>query len=128
MTLARKEQLVLETLKGSKAPLGAYALLERLRGDEFSAPTQIYRSLEKLQARGLVHRLETLNAYTPCTRSGSCRGTAAFVICDDCGAIDELIDTKLLRDLAHMANRHDFSLRSSTIELHGICARCSPPC
>ncbi|MGO2131811.1 MAG: Fur family transcriptional regulator [Halomonas sp.] len=125
MTLAKKEQLVLDTLNEGEMPLGAYGLLDRLRGDGFSAPVQVYRSLEKLQALGLVHRLESLNAYTACNLSGDCLGSAAFVICDDCGVIDELNDAELQRDLASMASRHGFTLRRSTIELHGTCTRCA---
>ncbi|WP_027965725.1 Fur family transcriptional regulator [Halomonas halocynthiae] len=125
MTLTKKEQLVLDVLNKEDAPLGAYALLDRLRGEGFSAPVQIYRPLTKLQALGLVHRLESLNAYAACSLPGGCRGSAAFIICENCGAFDELKDSELQGELVNMASRQGFSLRSATIELHGICGRCA---
>jgi Fur family zinc uptake transcriptional regulator len=126
MSLTTNQQRVLDTLQQAKNPLSAYALLDRLRGAGFRAPVQVYRALERLAEQGLVHRLESLNAYVPCTHSDGCHhGLKAFAICDNCGHVDEFADEGLGRCLGRWMKNNAFSLRSSTIELHGKCAACA---
>ncbi|AGR69052.1 Fur family transcriptional regulator [Burkholderia pseudomallei] len=126
MQLTANQQRVLETLQQANGPLSAYALLDRLRDRGFSAPTQVYRALERLAEHDLVHRLETLNAYVSCTHPGRCQHDfRAFAICDVCGHVDEFANTDLRRCLGRWIKESAFSLRSSTIELHGECATCS---
>ncbi|RMX08234.1 transcriptional repressor [Corticibacter populi] len=126
MQLTANQQRVLDTLERAGGPLSAYALLDRLREQGFSAPTQVYRALERLAGQGLVHRLETLNAYVTCTHPNECRhGMTAFAICDNCGHIDEFVDIDLGRCLGHWMKNNAFSMRDSTIELRGRCANCA---
>src|SRR5690606_9624291 len=66
--LTRNQTLVLDALEKADAPLSAYTILDRLRGDGLRAPLQVYRALEKLLSAGLVHRLESLNAFVACAR------------------------------------------------------------
>ena len=73
MQLTANQQRVLATLQEASSPLSAYALLDRLREAGFGAPVQVYRALERLAEQGLVHRLESLNAYVSCSHSGGCR-------------------------------------------------------
>ncbi|MFV0600614.1 MAG: transcriptional repressor [Brachymonas sp.] len=128
MQLTANQQLVLTTLQQADGPLGAYALLDRLREAGFSAPVQVYRALERLAEQGLVHRLESLNAYVSCTHSEGCRhGLMAFAICDECGHVDEFTDDGLGRCLGRWMKNNAFSLSSSTIELHGKCTACAEP-
>ncbi|EDY8730854.1 transcriptional repressor [Salmonella enterica] len=128
MELTENLQRVLETLKQSNSPLSAYALLNQLRTQGFSAPMQVYRALERLAEYGLVHRLESLNAYVTCTHSEGCQqGFKAFAICDNCGHVDEFTDADLRRCLGRWMKHSAFSLSRSTIELHGRCATCSAP-
>lgn len=125
MQLTVNQQRVLATLQQANGPLSAYALLDRLRAQGFRSPVQVYRALERLTERNLTHRIETLNAYVPCAHPGSCQhGLRAFAICDNCGHVDEFADTDLRRCLDRWIKNNAFSLRSSTIELHGECAAC----
>nr|WP_298414718.1 Fur family transcriptional regulator [uncultured Halomonas sp.] len=119
-----KQQQVLDTLRKAQGPLSAYALLDRLRDSGFSAPTQVYRALESLMREGWVHRLETLNAYTSCSL-GCLHGCTAFAICERCGHIDELVDSDLNGVLDSLAQGHQFSLESTTIEMRGKCSTCA---
>ncbi|MGB2321810.1 MAG: Fur family transcriptional regulator, partial [Candidatus Puniceispirillaceae bacterium] len=64
--LTRNQTLVLEALASAGQPLGAYSLLDLLRDQGFKAPLQVYRALDQLISEGLVHRLESLNAWTAC--------------------------------------------------------------
>lgn len=126
MQLTNHQQRVLTTLQQAREPLSAYALLDRLREQGISAPTQVYRALERLEKDGLVHRLQTLNAYVSCTHSTGCRCDArAFAICENCGHVDEFTDNDLTHWLSRWIKSNAFSLRSSTIELRGQCATCA---
>ena len=58
---------VLEALLSSHRPLGAYEVIDQLATERARpAPITIYRALEFLMANGLVHRIESRNAYLAC--------------------------------------------------------------
>ncbi len=126
MQLTANQQRVFTALQQAKEPLSAYALLERLRKPGFSAPTQVYRALDRLVQHGLVHRLETLNAYVTCSHPKDCKHRfMAFAICDTCGHIDEFVDNDLSRSLGRWAKNHAFALGRTAIEIHGQCGTCA---
>ena len=54
---------------------------------------------------------------------------AYFFICRDCGDAAEIHDEELGAALARCVQRAAFQVESATIELAGLCARCSgkPP-
>ena len=60
---------VLELIWASHKPSGAYDILEALsqesRGKRIAPPT-VYRALDFLLEQGLIHRLESLNAFIGC--------------------------------------------------------------
>jgi Fur family transcriptional regulator, zinc uptake regulator len=87
------------------------------------APITIYRALSRLLQNGLIHRLESLNAYVIC-RGGHHHGATAFIICRDCGHVDELGDTSVIQRLEEDASRLGFRVDAVTIELTGRCASC----
>jgi hypothetical protein len=65
--LNKNEKKILSALGRSEKPLSAYDILDRARSDALKAPVQVYRALEKLSSRGLVHRIEALNAFVACS-------------------------------------------------------------
>lgn len=123
--LTRNQALVMAALSRAGAPLGAYAILDRLRDSGFRAPLQVYRALDKLVERGLVHRLESLNAFVACRHPG-CDGHAviAFTICNDCGAVTEIADEPLSERLGAVAREADFLPEGAIVELRGLCRAC----
>lgn len=123
--LTRNQGLVLGTLAGAKGPLSAYSILDRLRGEGFRAPLQVYRALEKLIEFGLVHRLESLNAFVAC-RQDECgaHGSIAFAICERCGMVAEFANDEVAQLLEDWAKVERFELAKTTIELRGVCEAC----
>lgn len=125
MALTANETAVLAALRQEQAPLGAYALLRRLSRPGFNAPALVYRALDRLVARGLVHRLESLNAYVTCAEPGGCKhGLRVLAICDCCGKVSEFVDDSLSQNLSHWQQRHAFAPGQAAIEVHGQCANC----
>ncbi len=81
---------VLEALLASHQPLGAYELIDRLaaRGAR-PAPITIYRALDFLREQGLVHRIESRNAFIACVHNHDSGDPVVFLICEKCGAVGE---------------------------------------
>lgn len=127
LKLTRNQSLVLSVLQSSDQPLSAYRILDRLRDEGFKAPLQVYRALEKLIEAGRIHRLESLNAFVVCSHSKHGQihpRITAFQICESCGKVDEFHSDMVEDALAFHARSSGFKVRSSTIEVHGLCAAC----
>ena len=124
--LSKNESLVFNALRNAQAPQSAYALLDTLRDQGLRAPPQIYRALEKLTEKGVVHRLESLNAFVACNHP-DCSGhsLAAFTICEKWGAVGEVNDVGLSRALSHLTGSANFKVKASTVELRGVCELCA---
>ncbi|HEU4987439.1 MAG TPA: Fur family transcriptional regulator [Rhizobiaceae bacterium] len=124
--LTKNQALVLNALSRAEGPLSAYTILDRLRDDGFRAPLQVYRALEKLQEIGLVHRLESINAFVACTHPHNHhQELIAFAICENCGKVDEFSDEMVEERLGRWAKTHDFRPSKTTIEIRGACSTCS---
>jgi Fur family transcriptional regulator, zinc uptake regulator len=123
--LTRNQQLVFDAMQHAGAPMSAYALLDQLRNDGLKAPLQIYRALDKLVEQGLVHRLETLNAFVACQHSHDHGHVATvFMICETCGSVAECSNACLNGDLSEVASGAGFSVAKTSIELRGKCGKC----
>lgn len=123
--LTRLRRLVLELIWGSHEPVKAYDILDKLRDEDFSsAPPTVYRALDFLQAEGMVHRIESLNAYVGCARPDQ-RHISQFLICHYCGSVAELDDPEIRKLLAKKAANLGFRIDHEMIEINGTCAECA---
>lgn len=125
--LTRNQNLVLSVLEASPQPLTAYGILDRLRDHGLKAPLQVYRALDKLIGAGRVHRLESMNAFVVCchSRDGHIHPRiTAFAICEACGRVSEFHDEKVETALLRRARLDGFKVRSTTIEMQGLCREC----
>ena len=125
--LTKNQSLVMDALSDAEGPMSAYTILDLLRDDGLRAPLQVYRALDKLVELGLVHRLESLNAFVACSHPDcESHDTVAFTICDTCGLVGEAADETLARKLKAVAAKSGFQVRRSTVELRGLCQACQP--
>ena len=124
--LTRNQSLVFEALRKAKNPVGAYELLDQLREHGLRAPLQIYRTLDQLIELKIVHRLESLNAWTLCCDAEH-DSTPVFAICNDCGIVKEYFDETLSSNIANISKQSGFVADRSIIEIHGRCDQCEPP-
>ncbi len=123
--LTEQRKAVLRLLCVSEKPLSAYDLLERMRGVVRNpAPPTVYRALHFLLEQGLVHKLESLNAYVGCAHPDHPHASQ-FLICDDCGEVAEVEDPSVARSLKAAGNEVGFRTRRPVVELLGTCAQCS---
>ena len=123
--LTKNQSLVLEALRKAKHPVGAYELLDQLREHGLKAPLQIYRTLDQLIELKIVHRLESLNAWTLCCDAEH-DSTPVFAICNDCGIVREYFDETLSSNIANISKQSGFVADRSIIEIHGRCDQCEP--
>jgi len=119
---------VLRLVLAAEQPMGAYALLDRLRDERgVAAPPTVYRALDFLLEQGLIHKLERLNAFLPCVEGGHAHGhdhAHQFLICNRCGTTTELTDHGVAHALEAAAARAGFKPERTTVEVEGVCARC----
>jgi Fur family zinc uptake transcriptional regulator len=105
-------------------PVGAYPILEALRRSHAgAAPPTVYRALDFLSENGLIHRIESLNAYVGCSRPENPH-LSQFLICGKCGAAAELDDPAIAQAVARGADALGFAVEQQTIELRGLCPAC----
>ncbi len=124
LRLTSRRRQVLEILLASHQPIGAYDILAELNRNDIGeriAPPIVYRALEFLMAEGLIHRIESRNAFISCMQPGH-QSTAQFLICQDCEQVAELesIDSGLLSAAKDLG----FAVDHSVVEITGICAEC----
>lgn len=120
-TLRRR---VLELIWGGHRPLGAYEILASLKTERLgAAPPTVYRALDFLRQQGLVHRIESLNAFVGCPDPDTPHG-AQFLICRGCGLAAELNDDAVDQAILKCAATAGFSIDRKIIEIEGLCPHC----
>ena len=116
---------VLELIWSSHRPIGAYAVLGQLRDErETAAPPTVYRALDFLMEEGLVHRIQSLNAFIGCSDPDHSH-SGMFLICATCGDALEIEDDALDESIHNAARAHHFSLQRRMVEATGTCPRCT---
>lgn len=124
--LTELRRSVLALILEAEGPLTAYQLLDRLKDiRKHAVPPTIYRALDFLLARRLIHKLTSLNAFIPCVEPTHTRHQAQFLICRTCGAVTELDDQGVQRALGLAAHRRGFRATSAVVEVSGECAVCA---
>ena len=116
---------VLEVLLESHKPLGAYEIIDRaaLTGAR-PAPITIYRALDFLRDNGLVHRIESRNAFVACVNNHATGDLVVFLICEHCGAVGEAASAAVADQLKTAARAAGFTPKAPVIEIGGVCAHC----
>ena len=123
--LTKLRRRVFELIWASHAPVGAYDVLRRLSEEHApAAPPTVYRAIEFLLEQGLIHRIESLNAFVGCCDPAEEQHSGQFLICEICGCTAELLDPKISRAIEQSASRAGFAVTSSTVEVRGICPGC----
>ncbi len=123
--LTKNRRAVLEILLVDHVPLSAYEIAERIDWEgRRAAPVQVYRALEFLAGLGLVHRIESLNAFLACSRPGDRHG-AQFLVCTDCRRVAEANDRGVRNGIRRLADSAGFQVHAPVIEVAGLCPDCA---
>ena len=126
LRLTRQRRRVLELVWQSHRPVGAYELLDQLGSNGARpAPPTVYRALDFLIEAGLVHRLDSLNAFVGCSDPGNAH-SGQFLICSRCRTVAEIDDRELVALVTGRARLAGFEPESLVVEIKGYCADCAP--
>ena len=116
---------VLQALLSSHRPLGAYEVIDELaKSMPRPAPITVYRALDFLMDNGLVHRIESRNAYLACAHDHDTAAMVAFLICEHCGSVGEIPAAPVAQSLNAAARSTGFTPKLSVVEITGTCAHC----
>ena len=123
--LTSLREQVLELVWQSHKPLGAYTLMDMLSeaSTRRVAPPTVYRALDFLLEEGLIHRINSLNAFIGCP-SPTQKHQSHFLICQNCSVAVELKSQALNQSIIHAAADSGFSVTSHSIEINGLCPSC----
>jgi Fur family zinc uptake transcriptional regulator len=116
---------LLDLLRASPRPLGAYELLEGARAKGIVSPIIVYRALERLLESGAIYRVPSLKAFAAFREKA--RGAdfskihqICFAVCDGCGMTKELEYPITSRNFPVS----EFAPRIVTVEVKGLCSGC----
>ena len=116
---------VLEVLAGSHKPLGAYEIIDAAaKAGPRPAPITIYRALDFLRDNGLVHRIESRNAFIACVNNHASGDLVVFLICERCGSVGEIPAAPVAQSVNAAARASGFVPKMSVVEISGTCAHC----
>lgn len=120
-----REQVFAE-IAATRGSIGAYEILERLaeKGTRL-APISVYRSIDALMEVGVIHRLESKNAFFACRRhEHGKKGRPIFMACEQCGGVVEVPAQQIFDEVKQLAASVDFTPKVKFIEVSGVCATC----
>ncbi|QPK63941.1 transcriptional repressor [Methylomonas sp. LL1] len=115
---------ILELIWNSHRAIKAYDLLDQIRPiNDAAKPSTVYRALDFLLEQGLIHRVESLNAFVGCRSSGT-QHDQLLLICTACHNVEERAAPNVFVALAEEMRNATFSPQRKTIEIHGLCNSC----
>jgi Fur family zinc uptake transcriptional regulator len=124
LRLTQLRRQVLQLVWLSHAPVKAYEILEQMHKDNpKTAPPTVYRTLDFLIQAGLVHKIESLNAYVGCG-DPTHPHIGQFFICEACGAVAEINEPRITRLINQEARHLGFQSQRQVIEIKGHCPQC----
>lgn len=125
MRLTKQRRRVLELVWQSHRPIGAYEILDQLTdgSGRRAAPPTVYRALDFLLEHGLVHRVESRNAFIGCSHPGT-QHVVEIMLCTDCGRAAEIDDHRIDRAVRAAAAEIGFRIERQTVEIAGRCSDC----
>jgi Fur family zinc uptake transcriptional regulator len=141
--LTALRERVLREIASSHTAVGAYDIIDRLaREGRRLAPISVYRIIDVLAEMGLVHRLESRNAYFACQadhfapedeRQRHGRGSKRLpggdllllLLCNHCGRVAEAPAQTPQLAIHDLARSLGFTITGSVLELQGLCPDCS---
>lgn len=117
---------VLELIWESHRAVKAYDLLNRIKPKNGTAkPATVYRALDFLLGQGLIHKVESLNAFIGCSFSDR-RHEQLLLTCIHCHEVEERPGEHVMEAIHRELEEAEFTMQRKAIEIHGICGRCAP--
>ena len=127
LRFTKLRQMVYEEIASTFTSIGAYDILAKLadKGTRV-APISVYRAIDALLEAGVIHRLESKNAFFACRRLDHRTGRRPlFLSCEACGAVGEVDGQHIFDLIGVAAHSVNFAPRVKFVEVQGLCPRCA---
>lgn len=128
LRFTKLRQDVFQEIAATYTSIGAYDILARLaeKGTRL-APISVYRAIDALLEVGVIHRLESKNAYFACRRLDHRTGRRPiFLACEKCNAVQEVDSEGIFETMDRAARAASFQPRVKFVEVSGLCRNCAP--
>lgn len=123
--LTKQRRQVLELIWQNHQAYKAYDILDKMTElDKSAKPPTVYRALDFLQEQGLVHKIQSLNAYVGCPHP-DLNHSHQFLICESCGHVDDIHESIITNSLTKIAESNSFKIAHQTVEVFGLCKKCT---
>jgi Fe2+ or Zn2+ uptake regulation protein len=122
VTLPRKQ--VLKVLVEAQKPVSPYDIQKILqqKGEHLN-PVTIYRILDLFCLLNLAHRVLSTGGFVRCTL-GEEEGCHRFMVCRQCGVLQEFVDKALCEEEDEVAQDLGFYAEQHFSEFSGLCSSC----
>jgi Fur family transcriptional regulator, zinc uptake regulator len=116
---------VFREIAASHHAVGAYDIIDSLgkQGTRL-APVSVYRAIEALVEAGVVHRLESRNAFFACHASHVSARQNVVLACGDCGSVAEVEGEAVFSAIDAIVAQARFEMSARVVEVAGRCAHC----
>jgi Fur family transcriptional regulator, zinc uptake regulator len=123
--LTALREAVLRVLTGSHMALGAYDILDRMNEQgRRLAPISVYRIIDILVEAGLVHRLESKNAYFACLSRHEDGASRVVMLCEACHRVAEAEAPDAWGAIKAVTQNTGFAISATVLEVQGQCPDC----
>jgi Fur family zinc uptake transcriptional regulator len=123
--LTALREAVLRVLTASHKALGAYEILDRMNEQgRRLAPISVYRIIDILVEAGLVHRLESKNAYFACLSRHDGPASRVVLLCEACHRVAEAEAPDAWGAIEAVTQDTGFSISATVLEVQGQCPDC----
>jgi Fur family zinc uptake transcriptional regulator len=118
-------EAVLRTLLSSHRALGAYDIIDKLHeSGRRLAPISVYPVIEVLLDAGLVHRLESRNAFFACLTEHDDTNSLQLLVCEDCTRDAEAEAPEAWTAINSLTQTNIYQVKDTVLEIRGVCADC----
>lgn len=127
LRFTKLRQDVFQEIASTYTSIGAYDVLARLaeKGTRL-APISVYRAIDALLEAGVIHRLESKNAYFACRKLDHSLGRRPiFLSCEKCNAVQEVDSEGIFETIDRLARAANFQPRVKFVEVSGLCRQCA---
>lgn len=120
----KPRRLVLEVLDNAQTPVSPYDIQQVLRArGRYLNHVTIYRILDLLCSLNLAHKVLSSGGFVKCNIDAAA-GCHRFMICQQCGAIQEFADAGLCEKENEFAQSLGFHTEHHLSEFSGLCSQC----
>jgi Fur family zinc uptake transcriptional regulator len=125
-SLTPLREKVLNLFINSQNSLKAYNIITTINNDRDTKPIVIYRILNLLLKKNIIHKLQSNNTFILCDNKFCYHndGVVVFLLCNNCHKIIEIENTQLLDNIKILCTEKSFKLTDSNIEINGLCYTC----